>query len=68
MDGSEFIRSAKRYAKRTGQEFRLEPGHGKGSHARLWIGGHFTTVQRGELKSGTFQGMLKQLNINKEDF
>ena len=44
MTGVEFIRRASRYAKRTGQDFRLEPSRGKGSHARLWIGRRFTTV------------------------
>ncbi len=68
MTGVEFIRRASRYAKRTGQDFRLEPGRGKGSHARLWIAWRFTIVKRGELKRGTFLGMLKQLNIRKEDF
>lgn len=68
MTGVEFIRRASRYAKRTGQDYRLEPSRGKGSHARLWIGGHFTTVKRGELQRGTLFGMLKQLNISVEDF
>ena len=68
MTGSEFMLRARRYARRNGQEYRLEPSRGKGSHQRLWIGRSFTTVQRGELKPGTFRGMLKQLNISKEDF
>ena len=68
MNGTEFIKRAKRYAKKTGQECRFEASHGKGSHGRLYLGGNFTTVQRSELKSGTFHGMLKQLGIKKEDF
>ena len=68
MTGAEFMLRAKRYARRTGQKYRLEPNRGKGSHQRLWIGRRFTTVQRGELKPGTFRAMLKQLNINKENF
>ena len=68
MTGVEFIRRASRYAKQTGQDFRLEPSRGKGSHARLWIGRRFTTVKRSELQRGTFFGMLKQLNISTEDF
>ena len=68
MTGLEFIRRARRYARRTGQDYRLEPSRGKGSHARLWIGGHLTTVKRGELPRGALLGMLNQLNIYKEDF
>lgn len=68
MTGLEFIRRARRYARRTGQDYRLEPSRGKGSNARLWIGGHLTTVKRGELQRGALLGMLKQLNICKEDF
>jgi len=68
MDGPEFVRRAKRYAKKTRQDFRFEKGHGKGSHGRLYIGDRFTTIQRGELKPGTFRGMLTQLEISKEDF
>ena len=68
MDGPEFIRRAKRYAKRTAQPFRFNPRHGKGSHGELYVGGHRTIVKRGKIKPGLFHGMLKQLNIRKEDF
>ena len=68
VKASEFIRRAKRYARSTGQEYRFEPSHGKGSHGRLWIGRRFTTVRRGELRPGLCRSMLKQLNIAKEDF
>ena len=68
MDGPEFIRRAKRYAKRTGQPFRSNPRHGKGSHSELYVGDHRTIVKRGTIKTGLFHEMLKQLNIRKEDF
>ncbi len=68
MNGTEFIRRARRYAKKTKQECRLEPSHGKGSHQRLWVGRNFTTVPNGELKPGLFRAMLRQLDIGKEDF
>lgn len=68
MNGTEFIKRAKRYAKRTGQDFRFEPAHGKGSHGRLSIGEAFTTVKRSEIPPGLFNAMLKQLKIKKEDF
>jgi len=68
VDGSEFIRRARRHAKRAGLRFRYEPHHGKGSHGTLWVGDHRTIVKRGKLKPGLFHAMLKQLDIRKEDF
>lgn len=68
MNGTEFIKQARRYAKRVGQDFRIDARRGKGSHAILYIGERRTTVQRGELKPGTFRNMLRQLKIRKEDF
>ena len=68
VDRSEFIRRARRYAKRARLGFRYEPRHGKGSHGTLCVGDHRTIVKRGELKPGLFHAMLKQLDIRKEDF
>lgn len=68
VDGSEFIRRARRHAKRAGLGYRYEPRHGKGSHGTLWVGDHRTIVKRGKLKPGLFHAMLKQLDIRKEDF
>ena len=68
MKGTEFIRRARRYARKTEQPYRFEAGHGKGSHGRLYIGAAFTTVKRSEIAPALFAEMLKQLNIRKEDF
>ena len=68
MNGKEFIKRAKRYARKIGQECRFEASHGKGSHGRLYIGENFTTVKRIEIKPALFNAMLKQLRIKKEDF
>ncbi len=68
MNGTEFVKRAKRYAKKTGQDCRFEPSHGKGSHGRFYLGANFTTVKRSEIPHGLFNAMLKQLNIKKEDF
>ena len=38
MTSREFLRRAKDYARRTGQPFRFEPAHGKGSHGRVYDG------------------------------
>ena len=68
MNGTDFVRRARRYARRTGKTFRFDPRHGKGSHGVLYVGDHRTIVKRGELKPGTFRAMLKQLDIPKEHF
>ncbi len=68
MDSKEFAHRAKRYARKTGQAFLLEPARGKGSHARLHIGERFTTLPRGEIKPGLYTALLKQLGIDKTEF
>ena len=68
MTGMEFVKRAKRHAKRAGKECRFDPRPGKGSHGMLYVGDRRTTVKRGELAASTFRNMLKQLNIPKEDF
>jgi mRNA interferase HicA len=42
---------------------------GKGSHGTLYLGDHYTVVRnpKDELKIGTFNAMLKQLGLNKDD-
>ena len=64
----EFLRRAKRYAKRNRLSFQWDPAKGKGSHGKLSIGAAETTVSQGELKPGTYHAMLKQLGIPKEGF
>ena len=54
--------------RKTGQEFRFDPSHGKGSHGRLYISDRFTTVQRGELSRAMLAAMIRQLGIKKEEF
>ena len=68
MNGTEFVRRARRYAKKAGKDFRFEPAHGKGSHGRLHMGNRFTTVKRSEISPGLMNAMLKQLGIDKKDF
>jgi hypothetical protein len=46
----------------------FDPAHGKGSHGRLYIGVRFATVKQGELSKGLVAAMLRQLNIDREDF
>ena len=68
MNGREFIRRARRYARRTGQRFYLDTQRGKGSHVALYIDELRTSVQYGEIRKGTLSRMLKELGIDREDF
>ncbi|MDE0108190.1 MAG: hypothetical protein OXN96_10280 [Bryobacterales bacterium] len=52
INGREFTRRAKRYAKKAGLEFRFDRSEGKGSHGRLYIEGRCTTVKRAEISRG----------------
>ena len=68
MNGREFLRRARRYARRNGLEFSFNPTEGKGSHGMVYIGEFKTIVQRGEIPPNTQADMLKQLNINRREF
>ena len=68
MNGKEFIRHARKYARRNNLDFRLIPSHGKGSHGSVRVGNKKTTVKHGEIGKGLFLKMLNDLGIDKEDF
>ena len=68
MNGREFVRRVRRYARKTGQDFYFDPRHGKGSHGTLRVGSHYTTVPHKEIGAGLLASMLKDLNIDRKDF
>ena len=68
MNGPQFVRRARRYARRTRQDFRYETGRGKGSHGLLYIGRRRIIVPYGEIRTGLFASMLRDLNINRRNF
>ena len=68
MDGREFTRRAKRYAKKAGLDFRFVARKGKGSHGTLFVGSRATVVKRTEIGKSMLRAMLRQLKIDKEDF
>lgn len=68
MNGAEFVRRARRYARRARQEFRFDPAGGKGSHGKLYVGTGRTVVKHGEISKGMLRSMLKQLDIDAKDF
>ena len=68
MTGTEFIRKARRYARKTKLVFDLDTRRGKGSHQTVYVGEFSTLVQHGEIGTGTLLQMLKDLNIDRRDF
>jgi mRNA interferase HicA len=69
MQGNEFIRRVRKYAKAHGVRCEWHPDLGKGSHGVLILGDHRTVVRnpKDELKTGTFHAMLKQLGLSRSD-
>ena len=69
MKGREFIKRVRKYGKQNGIKVEWMAERGKGSHGTLALGNHYTIVRnpKDELKTGTFNAMLKQLGLKKED-
>ena len=68
MNGTEFVRRAKRYARRHNLAFRFVSRRGKGSHGTVYLGSRTVVVKRWELSKGLLNSMLKSLDIQKERF
>jgi mRNA interferase HicA len=45
MNGNEFERKIKKVGRKRGIVVTFDPGHGKGSHGRLYYGSRFTTLK-----------------------
>jgi hypothetical protein len=60
----QFIRELRHEAKRRGLAFRLDKSAGKGSHYRLHVGDHFTTIQSGELTPLMMRTIRRQLRLD----
>ncbi len=69
MNGNEFLRKVRRLCKKRKLTCKWYPRLGKGSHGVLRVNDRFTVLRnlKDELKTGTFQGMLKQLGLKDED-
>jgi len=69
MKGSELLRKIKKLAKEKGIKVELIQRRGKGSHSTLMYGQRFTIIRnlKDELKTGTYNAMLKQLGINEDE-
>ena len=68
MNGRDFVRRARRYARANGLEWRFDPAEGKGSHGRFYMGDRQAIVQHGEIPRGTLFSMFRQLGINPREF
>lgn len=69
MKGSEFFKKLKALGRKQGIVVKIEQRRGKGSHSTLFYGKQFTIIRnlKDELKTGTFNAMLKQLGIKEND-
>jgi hypothetical protein len=69
MTGNEFLDRITRYARRQGLTIHFDPGHGKGSHGRLYLGGRNTWVKdrRKEIGKGLLSKMCRDLGIKVQE-
>jgi hypothetical protein len=68
MNGRQFIRQSRKWAKAHGLEALVEKSRGKGGHQIVRIGGRWTTVKTGEIGAGLLAAMLDQLGISRDEF
>ncbi len=69
MNGNEFWRKIKKLGRKRGIATVFDPGHGKGSHGRLYYGNRFATLKdrKKEIGPGLLNAMLLQLGLTKAD-
>ena len=68
MNDREFLRRARRYARRHRLAFEFDPTQGKGSHGKVYLGDQQTTMPQGEIKPPTLRSMLRDLGIDRREF
>jgi mRNA interferase HicA len=68
VNGKEFIRRARKWAKANGLPISVDAARGKGGHQLLKVGDFRTTVKTGEIGEGLLNAMLGQLGIPKKGF
>lgn len=69
MKGSEFLKKIKKLGKEKSIQVKLIEERGKESHCTIEFGDRFTIIRnlKDELKTGTFNAILKQLGISKKE-
>jgi hypothetical protein len=68
VNGKQFIRQARKWARINGQPFSEDASRGKGGHQIVHVGDKWTTVKTGEIGVGLLKAMLNQLGIERDDF
>ncbi|MGI9168925.1 MAG: hypothetical protein ACR2FH_01945 [Caulobacteraceae bacterium] len=68
MNGEQFIRRARKWARVHGVPEHVDPSRGKGGHVTQTIGERYTMVKTGEIGTGLLHAMLKQLGIPRDEF
>lgn len=64
MKREALIRDLAKYARKHKLSFEVEKDAGKGSHYRVKLGDHKTTIQSGELNPVIVKEIRKQLKVN----
>jgi len=69
VTGHEFLRKLKKLAKARQVTLVYDPGHGKGSHGRVFLGSAFTALKdpKQEIGVGLFHRMCRDLGIKPTD-
>jgi hypothetical protein len=68
MNGKQFIKRAREWARANNLEFRFRSDLGKGGHQIVYVGDRLTTVKSGEIGPGLLRAMLRQLDIPTKEF
>ena len=70
MNGRQFIRHTRKWAKDKNLDVRFVASEGAGSHGTLYVGNRKTTVKdrRKEIGKGLLNKMLADLGIEKDKF
>ena len=63
MSGREFVRRARRYARRNDLVFDYDPVRGRGSHGEIHVGDRRTIVQHGEIFKRMLSAMLRVFTL-----
>lgn len=69
MTAQELIRRLRKLARKQGKIFRMDSARGKGDHAKVFLDANSSLLpgKRGELPTGTFKSICKDLGIKPED-
>ncbi len=70
MNGRQFVRQVRRWARAKGMNVRFVASEGAGSHGTLYVDNRKTTVKdrKKEIGKGLLNKMLTDLEIEKDEF